>query len=238
MQDVDIKLAFNQGVKLVPTGVAGLSSVTVLDAEKRFDLTWDRFARLFRVAEAIKEIAAESSSILDVGGFDGALALFLPQHKVDVIDPISTGGCGLSIDLEPYEVVASVDALEHVAPERRNEFLGQLLKVAKKHCLINFPSRRSKAAQELVLSLTDNPLVREHVIWELPCALEVESYCNGLSFKTEILKHTSTAQWVSQYLLQTVSPDHADKVNRYLLAEHMDQPVDIALYDLVIATRA
>lgn len=237
MNKKDIKLALNPGVELKPTTEPGICRAVMLDTEKRFDLPWDRFARLHRTAEAIKRSSNTSESILDVGGFDGALAMFLPQYDIDVIDPITTGGTGLSITVEPYDVVVSIDALEHVAPEERQTFLEELCKVARTSCFINFPSRRTAAVQKLILELTNNPLIREHVEWELPDADTVKQHLESSGFVVESKRHTSTGQWISQYLLQTVAPEVAAKANRYLLEHHLDDPVGTPLYDLIIGRR-
>jgi hypothetical protein len=50
-------------------------------------------------------------------------------------------------------------------------------------------------------------------------------------------QHTSLAQWISQYLLQTTAPDVASKANRYLLEHFFEEPVGTPLYDLIIGRR-
>jgi hypothetical protein len=232
-----IKLALNPGVELKPGTKPGICRAVVIDAERRFDLTWDRFHRLHRTAEAIKLDMKASVSILDVGGFDGALALFLPHYEIDVLDPITTGGSGFGITVEPYDVVVSIDALEHVAPEERQSFLEQLCRVALHWCVINFPSSHTATAQELVFELTQNPLVKEHVEWPLPEMESVKQYLESSGFRVETQRHTSLAQWISQYLLQSVAPDLADKANRHLLRHHLDEPTGTLLYDLLIGQR-
>ncbi len=238
MSKKDIKLVLNPGVDLKPTATPGICRAEVLDADKRFDLTWDRFLRLHRTAEAVSAAIKTSESILDVGGFDGALALFLPQHSIDVLDPITTGGTGLSITTEPYDAVVSIDALEHVEPRQRRSFLEQMCKVTRFACFINFPGRQTAAAQKLVFELTNNPLVREHVEWPLPAIDDVKRHLESAGFLVETIRHTSLAQWISQYLLQTVAPDWAATANRHLLEHHLDAPVDTPLYDLVVGKRS
>ncbi len=237
MSKIDIKLELNTGVDLKPTTTPGICCAVVLDTNKRFNLTWDRFLRLHQTAEAIKQSLKTSESILDVGGFDGALALFLPEYRIDVLDPITTGGTGLSITTKPYDAVVSIDALEHIAPPERQSFLEQICKVTRHSCFINFPGRHTIAAQKLIFDLTKNPLVREHVEWELPDIESVRKYLESSGFIVETKQHTSLAQWISQYLLQTVAPDLAAKANIHLLEHHLDEPIGTGLYDLVIGIR-
>ena len=237
MSKKDIKLALNSGVDLKPTATPGICRAVVIGADKRFDLTWDRFLRLHRTAEAIKQHVETSQSILDVGGFDGALALFLPQYDIDVLDPITTGGTGLSITTVPYDAVVSIDAIEHVAPEDRQSFLEQLCKAARHSCFINFSGRHTTAAQQLIFALTNNPLVKEHVEWQLPDVDYVKQHLESSGFIVETKGHSSLSQWISQYLLQSVAPDLAAKTNRYLLEYHLEEPTGTHLYDLVIGNR-
>ncbi len=237
MSGKDIKLALNAGVELKPTATPGISRANIIDATKRFELTWDRFLRLHNTAEAVKQKVEKSVSILDVGGFDGALAMFLNEYPVDVIDPITTGGTGHSITADSYDVIVSIDALEHVPPDERKSFSRQLSNAARQHLFINFPGQHTAAAQKLVFELTDNPLVKEHVMWQLPVRNQVRDWVEEAGFEVDTKQHTSLAQWISQYLLQTMAPDVAARANRHLLEHHLEDPIGTPLYDLIIGRR-
>lgn len=232
----DVKLAFNSGVELLDSQ-NGVSRAVVLDLEKKFELSWDRFIRLSHTAEAIKRYLPSGATILDVGGFDGALALFLPDFVVDVIDPITTGGNGFDLPTT-YENVVAIDALEHIEPSRRDEFLAQLCRAGDKLCFINFPAQHSESAQELVFELTNNPLVREHVEWKLPDSVAVRTFLADRGYEVELQHYGSVALWVSQYLLQTFSPEVASIASRFLVEKHLAERSERWLYDLVIASKA
>lgn len=237
MSGKDIKLALNPGVELKPTTTPGISRAMVIDVDRRFELTWDRFLRLHNTAEAVKQRIEKSHSVLDVGGFDGALAMFLADYDLDVIDPITTGGTGHSIAAESYDVVVSIDALEHVPPNERQSFSEQLSNAARQHLFINFPGRQTTAAQQLIFDLTDHPLVKEHVMWQLPDLDEVRVWVEAAGFQVDTKQHTNLAQWVSQYLLQAMAPDAAAKANRHLLEHHLEDEVGTPLYDLIIGQK-
>ncbi|MBX9952867.1 MAG: class I SAM-dependent methyltransferase [Candidatus Obscuribacterales bacterium] len=237
MSGKDIKLALNAGVELKPTATLGISSAVVIEAARRFELTWDRFLRLYNTAEFVRNRLEKSCNILDVGGFDGALAMFLPEYVVDVIDPITTSGTGHSITAQSYDVVVSIDALEHVPPDERQAFIQQLSNAAREYLFINFPGQQTASAQQLIYQLTNNPLVKEHVLWQLPDRNQVRDLVARAGFEACIKQHTSLAQWISQYLLQTAAPDVAAKANRYLLEHFLEEPVGTPLYDLIIGRR-
>jgi len=237
MSGKDIKLALNPGVELKETSTPGTHRAVVIDVDRRFELTWDRFLRLHNTAEAVRHRVGKSDSILDVGGFDGALAMFLAEYQVDVIDPITTGGTGHRITAESYDVVVSIDALEHVPPGERQTFSKELGKAARQHLFINFPGRHTTIAQQLIFELTNNPLVKEHVHWQLPDLEEVRAWVEATGFQVQTRQHTSLGQWISQYLLQAIAPDAAARANRHLLEHHLKDPVGTTLYDLIIGRK-
>jgi hypothetical protein len=231
------RLALSDGVALQPTSVKGIARAIVDDADRRFELTWDRFCRINKTAEYIRKVANTDDTILDVGGFDGALALFLEEFAIDVMDPETTGGNGLDIAENSYDIVVSIDAVEHLKPADRERFINSKARAARKHCFVNFPAKRSAKAQALVYELTGNTLVHDHVRWILPDASEVANQLSDCGYKTMIIEHTSITQWISQYLLQTFNSESASKASRYLIENHLDESGAALLYDLVTATK-
>lgn len=229
------------GVRLVPTATPGVSTAAVTDAEERHNLPWDRFMRLNAVSEHLRRIIGEKRRvrILDVGGFDGAFAMFVPGHDVDVIDVATTGGSGLRIPLEDrsYELVVSIDAIEHVPAAERALLLSEIARVTAEACFINFPHPATMPAQKLLLSLTGNTFIREHVELGLPDKEFVFSQLGRHGLSCQALPNTSLAQYVSQYALQSFIPDQAKEVSRYLVRAHKEEPFSVPLYLLVIGTR-
>ena len=74
----DMPLPQASGVKLTDKG-AGLASALVVAAGGEKNLPWDRYVRLRAAAQAVK--ASGVNRILDVGGFDGALAFFFAWSR-------------------------------------------------------------------------------------------------------------------------------------------------------------
>lgn len=233
----DIKLEMVSGIELSPTPVSGLVRVVVNDYESKFALSWDRYQRLKSVAASIEELATPGDTILDIGGFDGALALFLPDYQVDMLDPATTSGSTRALLDHSYKLVVSVDVLEHIAPQERDSFVQEHIRIASRHCLLNFPSRKTAEAQQLVFELTGNPLIKDHALWELPEGVEVAARLRESGFEVKIVEHTSLTQWLSQYVLQTMSPEAGGAVKQFLLDNHSDEPDGSTLYELVIASK-
>ncbi len=226
------------GVELAISDTPGIRRVVVKDRSTRA-LSWDRFVRLKAAAEAIMQIADSKTTILDVGGFDGALALFLQDHEIDLIDPATTGA---SLLQQPagalsYDVVTAIDALEHIAPQERESTLQEMAKIARELIVLNYPCRETAEAQNLVLKATNNPLVREHVEWELPDTDNVVALMQGLGFSAKVKPHASLAVWLGQYLTLNLAPETAQEMNRYLIDHHSDEPFSTPLYHLVVCSR-
>ncbi len=214
-----------------------IATARVTDNTARFRLSWDRFVRLKVAAGAIQAIPP--GRILDAGGYDGALALFLPDHNVEVIDPATTGGSILDIPAanSSYPAVVAVDVLEHINPEDRAKALSESARVAATHIILNYPCRDSKEAQELAFKLTNNSLIREHVQWELPDSDWVLSELANSGFRGTVRAHTSIAVWLGQYVTLNLVPEAATELNRHLVENFDDEPFTKPLYHLLICER-
>lgn len=234
-----IPIKLTGGVELVSTTTPGVCNARVFDATTKTSLPWDRYVRLKAASDTLNRLAGPNSKVIDVGGYDGALALFLPTHHIDVIDPATTGACSLKVSLPDlsYEVVTAIDVLEHIEPTARTAFLQELARMAKSHVILNYPSAESKAAQELVLKATNNSLIREHVEWDLPDTAWVVATMQKLGFNASVIAHSSLAVWVGQYLTLNLAPDAGQELNRYLVQHHSDEPFAVSLYHLVVCER-
>ncbi len=228
-----------EGVELDLQDGSSIGRARVLDASASSLLSWDRFVRLKASAEAIKKLVSSPAKLLDAGGYDGALALFLPNYQIDVIDPATTGGSVLNIPAldRSYDAIVAVDVLEHIEPNSRASALAEFARVAASHIVLNYPCRDSKEAQELALKLTNNALIVDHVRWELPDSDWVLSELAKFGFKGSIVPHTSIAIWLGQYLTLNLMVEAAKDLNRHLIANYADEPCSRSLYHLVFCGR-
>jgi len=237
-----VPIRMSPGVRLSETERQGVSRVEVVDAEERFALPWDRFMRLRAVADHLRRITGEcrTLTILDAGGFDGALAMFLPGHEVEVIDRATTGGSVLRMPCadRSYEAVVSIDAIEHVPVLERGRLVAEAARTASEICIINFPHPATLPAQKLLLSLTDHRLIREHVELGLPEKAWVIDQMASCGFDCQAIPHGSLAVFVSQFALQNLAPEAAAQVSRYLVQAHYEEPFTVPLYQMVVGTRS
>jgi hypothetical protein len=227
------------GIEMMPTNVPGIAGVRVVDRSAFQMLPWDRFVRLKAVADCVKPELQLDDRLLDIGGFDGALCLFLETTNIDLLDPETTGGAAHAIPVPDcaYEVTCAVDVLEHVEPSQRKLFLRECARVTGRHLVLNQPSPDSMGAQELMLQLTGNPFIRQHVEWQLPDSEWVIDELEALGFECELTPHSSVAVWVGQFLAQNLLPQAAQALNQYLTKHHSNESFNIPLYHLISAKR-
>jgi len=229
-------------VQLIECGVQGVREAKVTQADTS-SLELDRFMRLNKVAGQVQLLHLPAGTIiLDVGGFDGSFALFVPQLRVWVVDPMTTGASGLQLPLEAksFDVVVSIDALEHVERKDRERFLCELVRVCRRNLLINFPEARSACGQEVALKLTGNRFIREHVEFGLPSKEETIEMLLRIDGKLSIQSfgHTSTNVWLPWYTLFQMNKEAALAISAHLKANSIEEVATATpfLYELITCT--
>lgn len=102
---------------------------------------FDRYQRLRAVADLLEayrvRLGRDSLRLLDVGGLDGHLGLFVPWARTMVVDPgsepgVSVRGLGQELPFADASVdaVACIDTLEHVPAPSRAAVIAELCRVS------------------------------------------------------------------------------------------------------------
>ncbi|MBI4146468.1 class I SAM-dependent methyltransferase [Candidatus Woesearchaeota archaeon] len=234
---VEKSIEAQKAVELIECGVDGVRETKVA-SQDTLAVEWDRFMRLGQVAAHVNALALPKGTlILDVGGFDGAFALFVPGLRVWVVDPITTSGSGLALPFPDghFDVVVSIDALEHVPRGQREQLLRELVRVCRKSLFINFPEARSMSAQRQVLSLVQNKFIQEHVEYNLPGREETTATLKRLcpDIKINAVGHTSISVWVPWYVLFHTAKDRGLAISAFLKDRKNEVNQPPFLYDLL-----
>lgn len=140
---------------------AGATPIAGLEHAARA-MPFDQFGRYHMIREAVDACRAHLSmtmsverfAILDVGGyFPGRghpllpITLFLPDDTLTVLDVVDCAlpgyvkgdGHTLPFPDDRFDLVVSADTLEHVPPQQRNGFWGELLRVARHGVILLAP---------------------------------------------------------------------------------------------------
>lgn len=214
------------GVKLIP-GEAGKDGearrIEVVDGQASHTLPWDRYVRLWRAAHLVEKFLRpkqdKPARVLDVG-FDGAMALFLPQHEVWVLRA-QRDDFKLAAPDNSFDLVISLETMDHCPQGQRPFFLDELTRLAPV-CLVGYSRASSFEAQKIWLDITDSSYAAE----VLQCGpvddslLQEKFAARGL--KTSFYPHTSTAAWLSFSTLYGLNSAAGDMLSRYLI-EHLEE---------------
>jgi hypothetical protein len=161
----------------------------------KLELPFDQYQRYKMVEELVGLIRGQRAGrdrlrILDVGGRPGLLAAFLPDDEVfmvDVLPPdalngVQGDGARLPFRDEAFDLVVSVDTLEHIPSHRKPEFLGEQLRASSNYVLLAAPFEDEN------ISLAEQ-IVNEFFIKKLghPNESLEEHFANGLPRLDETL---------------------------------------------------
>ncbi|MFL5802285.1 MAG: methyltransferase domain-containing protein [Roseiflexaceae bacterium] len=146
-------------------------------------MPFDQFGRYHMLREAVDacraHLGAETLSILDVGGFyedNGVPTLpakrFLPADELTVLDVVACDlpgyirgdGAALEFPDASFDLVVSVDTLEHIPRARRLDFWRELLRVAQHGVIVLAPfgTPDVELAEELLFEYIKTELGAEH----------------------------------------------------------------------------
>ncbi len=233
---IETPIEAQKTVELIECEVDGVREAKVLGFNTS-SIEFDRFMRISTVAEHVNKLNLKKGTvILDVGGFDGAFALFVPELKVWVIDPQTTGGSGLNIPFpdKHFDVVVSIDALEHLPHRDRPKLLQELVRVTRLKLFVNFPEARSMDAQKFILSIFSNKFIQEHVDYQLPTQEETISLLKKINPTVKIIttSYVNIYSWLAWFVLFHTDKERGLKVSKFL-KEHANNLAPPFLYDLL-----
>lgn len=162
----------------------------------KFFLPYDIYERHRKVGSLIMS----SQSVLDIGGQLNQLAQFCKPSKIVVANlknsleqsdiPIRKNK--LPFSQNSYDVVCSIDVLEHIPKNKRGKFINQILEVAKDKVILSFPigtQKHLKYEKEIQNWLEaksfDATYLKEHIKNGLPTQAEITNLTSGL--KSQVL---------------------------------------------------
>ncbi len=141
--------------------------------EEPFD-RFERYSAVQRVVELVRRRRGlRRLRVLDVGGFLGCADRFLPSDEVFVVDlaesrmlnyVLASGAC-LPFADRTFDLVISLDTLEHVPPAQRGAFATELHRVTKDVVALTAPfaNPETELAERFLFEFIRNVLQTEHV---------------------------------------------------------------------------
>jgi SAM-dependent methyltransferase len=141
--------------RMLSTDSFGMLEV-IIYSWRRIDY-WERYSS---VAREVKTLDVKGLSILDVGGSTGNISEFLEFDCYDLcvlntdvqalrtvaasrLAVVAGDGCSLPFKGDSFDVVVSVDCLEHIADSSKEAFCQELQRVARKYVILHCPADSS-----------------------------------------------------------------------------------------------
>lgn len=177
------------------------------------EVPFDQFSRQFQVAEIIKALKVDKAAltILDVGGYKGRTADFLPAEKVTVIDLydvheenyIKGNALDLPFEDASFDFVTSFDVLEHIPPKHREKFISECARVTRRGIIICAPNKTelNEIAERKLNNLykklhhTPHPWLKEHIEYGIPRFDLVEKMVQNYGYSTARFYSNKTQLW-------------------------------------------
>lgn len=175
-----------------------------------FEAIWwphvDIWLRYITIVSEIHKLGKGQFTILDVGAGGNIITWFVNplKHEIYTVDinkeafsyskesvnPIICDGCKLPFSSNSFDIVTSIDCLEHVNLESRKTYLQELKRVSKKKVVLHVP-------------VNDNSMFRSK-----ECDLKFAMKCKEiLGFEEKnTAEHIRSGGWVSFSLLEEEFP--------------------------------
>jgi len=199
------------------------------------------------MVEAIRQYKAKNDlkkvKILDVGGRNGRLGLFLDEGDEHTILDLREGDepnlivgdgtdMGMFADGE-FDVVVSGDVYEHIVPEKRARFVQEAFRVSKDLVILAAPFDRPGVHEAEVMVNDyfkkqlgkDHEWLLEHIENGLPDEAELQQVISAAGYQHQILPSNDLDNWVLLQLLIFYSYSYGvsdDLINRFYRSYNRD----------------
>ena len=198
----------------------------------KYGINPDTFRRWMKIGSLIE---GENLNILDVGGSlnNDAIKLFIP-HRITAANPQynNISGTSLPFDDESFDIVISIDTLEHVPGDEREMFIKELIRTAKLKVILACPfdDPLVSAMEKAIYAITKHPFLEEHIKYGLPSLPQTLGVIETMGLFYTIYNNDPLIAWASWILLHQTNMGRFDlsKVN-YLLNQAYDVEEDHAM---------
>ncbi len=155
-----------------------------------FSITPAVYQRNKGLARKIRErFPDEHLTILDVGGGDGVLGLFLPQCDYALAEPTVNGLLVSHFPEHSFDITVACHVFEHIPADQKNDFLRTMCSVARRSVLLLGPLDTGEHvvdATDLIYRITGAAWAREHLDCGIPPLDLITSFATGQGLRCRV----------------------------------------------------
>jgi GT2 family glycosyltransferase len=181
-------------------------------------ISFDRYQRYRAVAELVNTIQENNLEVLNVCDEDDWFGRFIPNHTVVSVNK--------NRDVEPddlpfadcsFDVAVCIDILEHVPEGKRRLLIAELIRVVRKKVILAAPFQEAREAEEIVIQLTGNKWLKEHLEYGLPARKELEKAFLDFGITSwKSYPNASLASWLGMILTNHfLAPEQHRTINKF-----------------------
>jgi hypothetical protein len=200
------------------------SDIEAQSSASLLDLPFDQYAR-HRLVQQVADHTRSTRDggrlkVLDVGGYPCLTPRFLPDDDVVVTDVVEgeaggaryvrADGAALPFPDGSFDLVVSLDSLEHVQAERRAAYVAELLRTCRGYVVLiaPFAAEETELAERLleefvrVVNQEEQPQLREHREYGLPRLADWERFVRDRGHAYVAVSSGFVYNWLPMMLLK------------------------------------
>ena len=196
--------------------------------QNKIEMTFDQLQRYRLAADLIEEVRVKTPlSILDAGSREGFMGNFLPDDRIigidrsDFLDDRFIKGDILRLPFRDnsFDVVLTLDVLEHISIRDRLAFVEELVRVSADIIIIGAPfeNREVVAAEKLAIEFCEkmtgekHEFLAEHLVEGLPDLRKLTGWAEEMGIQAMVLPNGYLYHWflmicLNFYLSQMKDP--------------------------------
>lgn len=177
------------------------------------ELPFDQFQRykdISRLVELLPE--AKKGNLLDIGGHPGLITEFVKEPEITITDVqkvdkknfVKADATNLPFDNGSFLTAVSLDVLEHIPVDKREEVLAEITRVAKENIILTAPfyNEATVLAEQIVhefhvkVTKKDLPVLKEHLVNSLPDLQNTVEFFKDKGYKVSTFPSGYLYSWL------------------------------------------